>query len=66
MSLKFLFLFYAIMGGLQKAFAIFELIPRMFQFLCSILPIGGGGGGSVVGCDEWSYIACYIISFQFM
>ena len=30
------------MAGLLKAFAIFELIPmpRIFQFLCSILPMG--------------------------
>ena len=41
--LGFLFLLYAIMGGLLKDFAIFELMLRMFQFLCSILPIGGSG-----------------------
>ena len=40
MFLKSLFLLYAIMGWrLLKAFAIFELMPRMFLFLRSILPI---------------------------
>ena len=61
MSLKYVFLSYAIMRGLLKAFTISELMMRIFQFLRSSSCSADRWKSSIRGCDQWSSVICCLL-----